>query len=150
MFTADLLERAVKTWLQYFVVTFFGALTVPANVLDLPGWEAAGLAAGGAALAAAASAVTSLLSKPVGDRGSASIIPPQEPSTGVSGWTIEANGSAEFNDVTPPPTLDTSALVTLADQGPVTAAEIAAATITGEKIAATTITAGTITGVSPT
>lgn len=74
MFTADLLERALKSFVQAFVVTFVGLLAVPANVTDVGAWKAAGLAAAGGALTAGVSAVTSLLSRPVGDNDSASLV----------------------------------------------------------------------------
>lgn len=74
MFTADLLERACKTFLQAFVVSFGASLVVPANVYDGGAWKAAGAAALLAAATAAVSAVTSLISKPVGDKTTASII----------------------------------------------------------------------------
>lgn len=76
MFTADLLERASKTFVQMFVVTFGGLMAVPADVTDVGAWKAAGLAALGGAIAAAVSAVMSLLSKSVGDTDSASLVAP--------------------------------------------------------------------------
>lgn len=74
MFTADLLERAAKTFIQAFIVTFAGLLVAPANVTDVGAWKAAGLAALGGAVTAGVSAVTSLVSKGVGDTDSASLV----------------------------------------------------------------------------
>ncbi len=79
MFTADLLERAVKTFIQSFIATFGMAFVVPANVVDLSAWKAAGLAAVIAAVSAGISALTSVLSKPIADKDTASIVlPPPE------------------------------------------------------------------------
>ena len=74
MFTADLLERALKTFVQVFVVTFAGLLVAPANVTDVGAWKAVVVAAAGGAVTAGVSAVTSLLSKRVGDQDSASLV----------------------------------------------------------------------------
>lgn len=74
MFTADLLERSTKTFVQTFVVTFGASFVVPNNVADVNGWKAAGAAALLGAATAAISAVTSLLSKKVGDPTNASIV----------------------------------------------------------------------------
>jgi len=74
MFTADLLERAVKTFFQTFLTVFLGALVVPANVFSVTNWKAAALGALAGAVSAAFSAVMSLISKPVGDKQSASIV----------------------------------------------------------------------------
>ena len=79
MFTADLLERAVKTFIQAALVTFTGLMTVPGDVTDVGAWKAAGLAALAGALSAGVSAVMSLLSKPVGDKDSASLLKPVTP-----------------------------------------------------------------------
>jgi apolipoprotein N-acyltransferase len=88
MFTADLFERAVKTWLQTFLTVFLGALVVPANVFSVTNWKAAALGALAGAVAAAFSAVMSLLSKPVGDKTTASLIKPGvTPGTSSSGLT---------------------------------------------------------------
>lgn len=75
MFTADLLERAVKTFGQAAVVAFAGLMTVPASVTDVGAWKAGGLAALAGAVSAGLSAVTSLLSRPVGEKGTASLVP---------------------------------------------------------------------------
>ena len=75
MFTADLLERAVKTFFQSFVATFGMTFIVPANVVDLSAWKAAGLAAVVASVSAGISGITSLLSKKVGtNKDTASIV----------------------------------------------------------------------------
>jgi hypothetical protein len=78
-FLPDLLERAVKTYVQAFVVAFL--LTMSATMVhgvefSVAWWEAAAIAALGAALTAGASAVTSLFSKPIGDGDSASLLKP--------------------------------------------------------------------------
>lgn len=75
MFTADLLERAVKTFVQTFLTVFLGALVVPSSVFSVGGWKAAALGALGGAVSAGFSAAMSLLSKPVGNKGTASIVP---------------------------------------------------------------------------
>lgn len=77
MFTADLLERAAKTAVQAFLVTFLGALTAsvtPGVAFNAAWWQSAGLAALAAGATAAVSAVMSLLSKPVGNPNNASIL----------------------------------------------------------------------------
>jgi hypothetical protein len=83
MFTADLLERAVKTFLQTFATVFLGALVVPANVADVGAWKAAGLAALAGAVSAAFSAAMSAVSKPVGNKNSASIVATATPPASV-------------------------------------------------------------------
>ena len=45
MFTADLLERMVKTFLQTFIATFALSFAAPASVTNWGGWKAAGVAA---------------------------------------------------------------------------------------------------------
>lgn len=74
MFTADLLERAVKTFVQTFVAVFLAALVVPASVVNWSDWKATGIAAATAGLTAALSALTSIISKPVGNTDSASLV----------------------------------------------------------------------------
>ena len=63
LFSRDLIERAAKTAVQTFVVTFFGLLVVPADVTSIGGWKAALVAAASGACTAAVSALTSLWSK---------------------------------------------------------------------------------------
>lgn len=88
MFTADLLERAVKTALQSFVAAFSVAmLATLAHGLEwsVAWWQAAAGAAFLAGITAATSAITSLLSKPVGDKSSASLVTgAKEVPSGVS------------------------------------------------------------------
>lgn len=68
VFIKDLLERAVKTFVQVFAAT----LIIPvADVYNLAAWKGAVVAAGAAAL----SAVSSLISKSVGDKDTASLVP---------------------------------------------------------------------------
>lgn len=96
MFTADLLERAVKTWVQTFLTVFLGALIVPANVFSVGGWKAAGLGALAGAVSAAFSAAMSLLSKPVGNKNTASLVavPAVAAPPTVGHMTILNDGSA--------------------------------------------------------
>lgn len=98
MFTADLLERAVKTALQSFLAAFSVAmLATLAHGLEwsVAWWQAAAGAAFLAGITAATSAITSLLSKPVGDKTSASLV------TGLQ--EVPSRVSASF---TPAPTQD--------------------------------------------
>lgn len=74
MFTADLLERSVKTFIQTFIATFSLSFLAPANITDWGAWKAAGVAAILASVSAAVSAVMSVMSKPVGDKDTASIV----------------------------------------------------------------------------
>lgn len=66
IFNKDLLERALKTFLQVFIAS----IVVPADVANINGWKAAIVAA----VAAAISGVTSLLSKNVGSGENASLV----------------------------------------------------------------------------
>lgn len=75
MFTADLLERAVKTFVQTFIATFGLVFIAPSDVTNAGAWKAAGIAAVMAAVTASISAVTSLVSKGIGDKDTASIVP---------------------------------------------------------------------------
>lgn len=85
MFTADLLERMVKTFIQTFIATFGLAFVAPASVTNAGAWKAAAIAAVLASVSAAVSAATSVLSKPVGDKSTASIVAPlQKVPSGVS------------------------------------------------------------------
>jgi hypothetical protein len=85
MFTADLLERAVKTFIQTFLTVLIGGLVVPGNIADWNGWKTAGLAALAGAFGAALSAAMSVLSKPAGNKNTASIVQtPAPPAAQVS------------------------------------------------------------------
>lgn len=88
MFTADLLERAAKTAVQSFLAAFSVAmLATLAHGLEwsVAWWQAAAGAAFLAGITAATSAITSLLSKPIGDKSTASIVPAvQKVPSGVS------------------------------------------------------------------
>ena len=72
-FVKDLLERAIKTFLQ----TFLGAL-VASSTIDLDNGKKALLAG----VAAALSVVSSLISSRFGARGTASLLPPPPPPAG--------------------------------------------------------------------
>jgi hypothetical protein len=80
-FTKDLLERAIKTFLQAGIGAFAAALAVPADFADLSAWRAMLLAAGVGAVAAGLSAVSSLLSRNVGQPGTASAVPVVPPTS---------------------------------------------------------------------
>lgn len=95
MFTADLLERLVKTYLQTFATVFLTSFVVPANVYDGGAWKAAAGAALLAAAAAGLSAATSMLSRNVGDRDSASVLPVESPTAAVPSIAVSGHGSAE-------------------------------------------------------
>lgn len=110
MFTADLLERAVKTWVQTFLTVFLGALVVPAQVFSVGAWKAAALGALAGAVSAAFSAVMSVLSKPVGNKSSASLV-------AVPALDVASTVVATSPVTSAPAALDTSALVTLEQQG---------------------------------
>lgn len=79
MFTRDLLERAIKTFLQTFIATFTATFIIPSD-FTVEGFKRAGLAAAVAAGASALSAVSSLLSKNTGIPGTASLLKPADPS----------------------------------------------------------------------
>lgn len=66
MFTLDLLERALKT----FVGAFITALVMPADVFNGSAWKAAAIAGAAAGI----SAVFSLISSQVGTKGTASLV----------------------------------------------------------------------------
>lgn len=83
MFTADLLERAVKTFIQTFLTVLIGGLIVPGNIADWNGWKTAGLAALAGAFGAALSAAMSVLSKPVGNKETASVVAPPADTSGL-------------------------------------------------------------------
>lgn len=74
MFTADLFERAVRTFVVTFISTFGLAFAAPTDVTNAAGWKAAGIAAVLASVSAAGSAALALLTKPVGDKNTASMI----------------------------------------------------------------------------
>lgn len=73
MFTKQLLERAVKTFAQAFFATLAAAFIVPSD-FTVEGWRAAAVSALVAAVAAGLSAVSSFLSRPWGDPGTASLV----------------------------------------------------------------------------
>lgn len=73
-FSRDLIERALKSFVQAFIATFVLTLVVPGDVTDIGAWKAAAVAAAAGAVTAGLSAVSSLLSKNRGpDKGSASL-----------------------------------------------------------------------------
>ena len=72
-FFTDLLDRAVRTFLQAFLATFSVAFVAPQNVVDVTAWKAAGAAALVGSISAAISAVMSMLAKHVGDPNTASL-----------------------------------------------------------------------------
>ena len=74
MFVRDLGERAIKSFVQAFVVTFAGLLAVPADVTDVGAWKAVLVAAAGGAATAGLSALSSVLSRHVGDTQTASLV----------------------------------------------------------------------------
>lgn len=73
MFYKQLLERAAKTFVQAFFATFCTAFAVPAD-FDMTNWKVVTISALVAALAAGLSAVSSVLSRPWGNPGTASVV----------------------------------------------------------------------------
>lgn len=78
MFTAEMLERAAKSAVQAFLVAFAGSVLASLTSgiqWSAPWWQSVEVAAVAAGGMAAASAVTSFISKPFGVPGSASVLP---------------------------------------------------------------------------
>ena len=66
MFTADLFERVVRTFIVTFISTFGLVFAAPTDVTSAGGWKAAAIAAVLAAASSAGSAVLALITKNVG------------------------------------------------------------------------------------
>lgn len=105
MFTADLLERAAKTFGQAFFVAFLGSVVAsvtPGIDWSVAWWQSVGLAAAAAGATAGVSAITSLLSKPFGAKGSASLLKsnPIDVESSVRAVTLEP--VAQLGQLAPP------------------------------------------------
>lgn len=74
MFSKQLLERAVKTFLQAFFATLAATFMIPSDFSNISNWKAAGIAALVASVSAGLSAVSSFLSRPWAEPGTASMV----------------------------------------------------------------------------
>lgn len=79
-FARDLTERVAKTFVQAFFATFAATFAVPAD-FNVDNWQAAAVSALVAAIAAGLSAVSSVLSRPFGDPGTASVVSSVSPGS---------------------------------------------------------------------
>jgi hypothetical protein len=90
MFTADLFERVVRTFIVTFVSTFGLVFAAPTDVTNAGAWKAAGIAAVLAACSAGGSAVLALITKQFGpSKATASMVPQAAPQAAIQGTTVQ-------------------------------------------------------------
>jgi hypothetical protein len=106
MFSADLLERFVKTGAQAFIVAFAGSVVAsvtPGITWSVAWWQSLGIAAAAAGATALMSAFTSLLSKPFGNPNTASLLPAVAPAPVLVAAAAETRSTAETHAAVYPP-----------------------------------------------